>query len=123
MAVTLTPWRQELNRYMKRQQPFQLPNQDAAQRIWVFHVRHAKIVPYEKRLYLDCWCEETEGNQNISELSHNWSLRLDRIPEAAISPIGGKWNSELDSIEVELHLFRGLAFSYQAKPEDRLNNG
>ncbi|MGV2387901.1 MAG UNVERIFIED_CONTAM: hypothetical protein LVR29_05075 [Microcystis novacekii LVE1205-3] len=32
------------------------------------------------RLYLDCWCEETEGNQDISELHHNWSLRIDRIP-------------------------------------------
>lgn len=119
LATTHSEWRQELDRYIKRQQPFQLSYQDASLRIWVFHVRHAKIVPHEKRQYLDCWCEETEGNQDISQLSHNWCLRLDRIPEAAISPIGGKWYSQLDSIKVELHLFKGLAFAYQAKPEDQ----
>jgi predicted DNA-binding transcriptional regulator YafY len=46
---------------------------------------------------------------------------LDRIPEAAISPIEGQWQPSLDLIDVELHLFRGLAFAYQAKPEDVSN--
>lgn len=120
LATVLIAWRQELDRYILRQQPFQLSYQDAAERTWVFHVRHAQIVPHEKRQYLDCWCEETEGNQDISQLSHNWSLRLDRIFEAAISPIGGKWYSQLDSIEVEIHLYKHLAFAYQAKPEDQV---
>lgn len=120
LATVLIPWREELDRYILRQQPFQLSYQDAAERTWVFHVHHAQVVPHEKRQYLDCWCEETEGNQNISQLSHNWSLRLDRIFEAAISPIGGKWYSQLDAIEVEIHLYKHLAFAYQAKPEDQV---
>lgn len=117
------PWRLEIDRYILRHQPFQLSYQDAAERLWHFTVRHAKVTPHEKREYLDCWCEETEGNLDIPELSHNWSLRLDRIPEAAgIVPVEGQWRSNLDEIEVEMHLTGGLAFAYQAKPEDTFND-
>ncbi|MFB2982020.1 WYL domain-containing protein [Microseira sp. BLCC-F43] len=116
-------WRTEIDRYILRQQPFQLTYQDAAGRLWNFTVRHATVQLHEKRQYLDCWCEETEGNQDIEELKHNWSLRLDRIPEeAAISPVAAKWRSNLDEIEVEMHLSGGLAFAYRAKPEDIVNN-
>lgn len=115
------PWRLEIDRYILRQQPFQLSYQDAASRLWSFTIRHAKITPHEERQYLDCWCDEYEGNQDITELVHNWSLRLDRITEAAVTPIDGEWHSELARIEVEMHLFRGLAFAYQAKPEDVTN--
>ncbi len=115
------PWRLEIDRYIRRQQPFQLSYQDAASRLWSFTIRHAKITLHEERQYLDCWCDEYEGNQDITELVHNWSLRLDRITEAAVTPIDGKWHSELAQIEVEMHLFRGLAFAYQAKPEDVMN--
>ena len=78
---------------------------------------HAAINRHEERLYLDCWCEETEGNQDISELHHNWSLRLDRIPnDSLITPIPkGKWRSQLDSVSAEFHLFDGLARSYRTK--------
>jgi len=111
-------WRVELDRYILRQQPFELSYQDAAERLWDFTIRHAKIVPHEKRQYLDCWCEETAGNQDIPELQHNWSLRLDRIEDAALLPVKGEWRSHLDYVEVEMHLLRGLFFAYQAKPED-----
>jgi predicted DNA-binding transcriptional regulator YafY len=96
----------------------ELSYQDAAERLWHFTIRHAKIVPHEKRQYLDCWCEETAGNQDIPELQHNWSLRLDRIEDAALLPVKGEWRSHLDYVEVEMHLLRGLFFAYQAKPED-----
>ena len=33
-------------------------------------------------------------------------------------PISGEWRFNLAEIEVEMHLFAGLAFAYQAKPED-----
>ncbi|MUL35348.1 WYL domain-containing protein [Gloeocapsopsis dulcis] len=112
-------WRLEIDRYLLRHQPFQLSYQDAAGRIWNFTVRHGKINLHEKRQYLDCWCEETEGNSDIPELVHNWSLRLDRIADAAVIPVSGKWRSQLDYIEVEMHLLEGLAFAYQAKPEDK----
>ncbi|AFZ33065.1 hypothetical protein Glo7428_4629 [Gloeocapsa sp. PCC 7428] len=112
-------WRLEIDRYLLRHQPFQLSYQDAAERIWNFTVRCGKITLHEKRQYLDCWCEE-EGNSDIPELAHNWSLRLDRITDAAVIPVAGHWRSQLDRIEVEMHLLEGLAFAYQAKPEDTI---
>jgi hypothetical protein len=114
-------WHLEIDRYIQRQQPFELSYQDATGRLWNFTIRHAKVTPHEKRQYLDCWCEETQGNLDVSELQHNWSLRLDRITDAAITSISGEWHSNLDEIEVEMQLFSGLAFAYQAKPEDKTN--
>ncbi|MBD2342180.1 WYL domain-containing protein [Calothrix sp. FACHB-156] len=115
-------WRLEIDRYILRHQPFQLSYQDARQHIWNFTVRYAKISLHEKRQYLDCWCEETEGNLDVEDLHHNWSLRLDRIQDAAVSSIVGEWRrSGLAEIDVEMHLFAGLAFAYQAKLEDKIN--
>lgn len=122
LETPLAPWRLEVDRYILRQQPFQLTYQDAAERLWNFTIRYAEVSPHEKRQYLDCWCEETEGNQDIDDLRHNWSLRLDRIQEAAVTPVEGRWLSSLDQIEVEMHLLRGLAFAYRAKPEDCAND-
>lgn len=112
------PWRIEINRYIHRQQPFQLSYQDATGRLWSFTVRHAQVVPHEERQYLDCWCEETEGNQDVPELVHNWSLRLDRIPEAGVMPVSGRWRDCLAQLKVEMHLFNRLAFAYKAKSDD-----
>lgn len=109
------PLRLEVERYIRRQQPFQLSYQDAAERIWHFTIRYAEIAIHESRQYLDCWCEETEGNQDLSELAHNWCLRFDRIAEAAVAPIAGRWYQGLASIPVEMHLFRSLAFAYRSK--------
>jgi predicted DNA-binding transcriptional regulator YafY len=109
-------WLIELERYILRQQPFQLSYQDAAGRIWQFQIYYAQINRHEDRFYLDCWCEQTEGNQDIAELQHNWCLRLDRIPpETAIAPLQVKWRMALDSIPVEIHLFNGLVFAYKSK--------
>ncbi|PSB19570.1 WYL domain-containing protein [filamentous cyanobacterium CCP1] len=116
------PWRLEVERYIRRQQPFQLSYQDAAERIWQFTIRHAEIVTYEDRQYLDCWCEETEGNQDLPDLTHNWCLRIDRITDAVIAPVNGEWYAELTAILVEMHLFRGLAFAYRSKTaKDEVN--
>jgi hypothetical protein len=112
------PWRQVINRYIGQQQPFQLSYRDAADRLWSFSIRHARVTLYEKREYLECWCEEIEGNQDISELAHNWSLRLDRINEAAIDLMPAKWKPTLDQVEVEFHLNAGLAFAYSPRPDD-----
>ncbi|GBE91068.1 WYL domain-containing protein [Nostoc cycadae] len=114
-------WRLEIDRYILRNQPFQLSYQDARHHVWNFTVLYAKVTPHEKRQYLDCWCEETEGNLDVEELQHNWSLRLDRIQDAAVLPIAGEWRSGLAEIDVEMYLFAGLAFAYQPKPEDKIN--
>jgi hypothetical protein len=114
-------WRVQIDRYILREQPFQLSYQDAAEQVWNFTVRYAKVTPHEKRQYLDCWCEETEGNFDVEELQHNWSLRLDRIQDAAVLPVVGEWRSGLAEIDVEIHLLGNLGFAYQAKPEDKIN--
>ncbi|BAY41305.1 hypothetical protein NIES2111_57010 (plasmid) [Nostoc sp. NIES-2111] len=121
LEKTPPSWRVQIDRYILRQQPFQLSYQDAAQRVFDFTVRYAKVNPHEKRQYLDCWCEETEGNLDVKELQHNWSLRLDRIQDAAVLPVTGEWRLGLAEIDVEMQMFAGLAFAYQPKPEDKIN--
>jgi len=110
------PWRMDLERCIRLHRPFKLVYQDAADRLWNFTVRHAKIERHEDRQYLDCWCDEIDGNQDIEALQHNRSLRLDRIPnEAVIAPAEGQWQPELGHIQVEFHLRRGLALGYRTK--------
>lgn len=115
IAKPAVPWRIEVERYILRRQPFQLSYQDAAERVWQFTIRYAEIATHEDRQYLDCWCGEKTGNQDLPELMHNWCLRIDRILDAAVVPISGQWHPGLDTILVELHLFRGLAFAYHSK--------
>lgn len=109
---------QKILKFISSLQPFQLSYSDAAGRIWTYTVRYAQITFREKRNYLECWCEETAGNQDLPELRHNWSLRLDRIVDAAIIPIAGEWRSCLDSILVEFKLMDGLAHAYQRRDND-----
>lgn len=109
---------QQIFTFISQQQPFQLSYLDAAGRISTYTVRYAEITFREKRNYLECWCEETEGNQDLPELRHNWSLHLDRIVDAAIVPIAGEWRSCLDSIEGEFELSGGLAHAYQQRDSD-----
>ncbi|MFM6608412.1 MAG: WYL domain-containing protein, partial [Dolichospermum sp.] len=113
-------WRLQVDHYILRQQPFQLAYQDAAERVFNFTVRYAKITLHEKRQYLDCWCEETKDNQDVLELQHNWCFHLDRINEASVTEIPKKWLVHLDEIDVEIHLLNRLAFAYQSKEEDTL---
>jgi predicted DNA-binding transcriptional regulator YafY len=116
------PWRQTLDQYIRSQTPFRLAYYDAADRPFSFSIHHAQISLIEKRQYLQCWCEETEGSQDVPELVHNRTLRLDRIPEAAVTPLKAKWKSDLDRIDVEFHLFSGLIYAYRgADKQDQVN--
>ena len=54
-------------------------------------------------------------------MQHNWSLRLDRIAEAALAIAPGEWRAGLDSLEAELEILGGLAFNYQSRPRDLSN--
>lgn len=115
-------WLIEVERYIRRQQPFQLSYQDASEQIYHFHVQYAEIVIHEDRQYLDCWCQETLGNLDIHDLCHNWSLRLDRISEASTIAISETWRSGLDKINIEMHLLNRLAFAYKTKTNHDVEN-
>ncbi|MEM9924458.1 MAG: WYL domain-containing protein [Cyanobacteria bacterium P01_D01_bin.50] len=114
----LPAWRQQVDNLINRQQPFRLSYQDAAERLWSYTVLHARVVPIEKRQYLMCRAEESEGNQDVEGLRHNWTLRLDRIQEAAVVSIDKPWEQDLETIAVEFHLLGRLAFAYERKTED-----
>lgn len=108
----------QISDFISERQPFHLSYQDAAGRVWTYTVRYAQISYREKRNYLECWCEETEGNQDLPELQHNWSLRLDRINDAGLVPIDGEWRGELDTVDVNFELFGGLAYGYREREAD-----
>ena len=111
-------WRSQLDEYCRQQRPFRLAYQDAAERIWSFTVRRAVIASHEERQYLDCWCDETEGNRDVEALRHNWSLRLDRIPdEVVLSPVAGCWQPRFGSVDVEFYLLNRLALGYRSKTD------
>ena len=113
----LPPWRLDINRLIERQKPFRLAYRDAADRLCSYTVLHGQIVQIEKRQYLVCRCEE--AGDEIKGLHHNWTLRLDRITEAAVASIDQPWVEDLERIPVELELRGGLAFAYRRKPEDQ----
>lgn len=118
LDTELLPWRQSMNVFIKRQQPFKLVYQDASDRLFQFTVLYARVELIEKRYYLLCRCEETEGNSDVEELKHNWSLRLDRIKQAEVIKLDRQWQANLQQIEVEFNLFGGLAFGYEQRSED-----
>jgi predicted DNA-binding transcriptional regulator YafY len=111
-------WRGIIDGCIRRAQPFRLLYQDAAERSWQFTVRYARIRFREKRLYLEIWSEECEGNEEIPALAHNWSLRLDRLQGVEIVPTSGQWRVGADTVEVEMHLYDRLAHAYLPRPED-----
>ncbi|MCA2882345.1 MAG: WYL domain-containing protein [Pseudanabaena sp.] len=112
-------WRHTIDRYIKQQQPFRLQYLDAAERHHEFSIYYAQVTPHDKRLYLDCWCEDIAASDDVIALNHNRCLRLDRIPaEAAITPIQGKWRTQLDHIFVTFNLSGKLAFAYQQREGD-----
>jgi predicted DNA-binding transcriptional regulator YafY len=117
-ATPLPAWRETLDHHIRTQQPYQLAYQDASGRIFSFQIYYAQLNWYERRYYLDCWCEETASNTDIPALQHNWSLRLDRIADAAITSIPGQWQPQLDTLPVEFHLYGNLAFNYSPRPTD-----
>lgn len=107
------PWRQEIQSFIARQQPFQLSNYiDATGQPWQFDIHHARLIPHEEREYLDCWSPTTEGNLDLPPLQHNWCFRLDRYQGAAILPLKARWRSDLDRLTVTFHLYGRLAHSY-----------
>lgn len=118
LSNPLPAWRHKINNFIHRQQPFRLSYRDATDRLWHYTILYAEIVPVEKRQYLMCRCEESEGNQDVPGLQHNWTLLLDRIEDAAVISIDQPWLSDLARIPIEFHLSGRLAFNYRRKQDD-----
>ena len=115
------PWRRDVMRLIKQKQPFQLSKYvDAIGKAWTFDVHYAELVRHEEREYLDCWCASLEGNQDLPELQHNWCFRLDRYQGSAIRllPLPAQWRRDFDRIDVELHFYGRLAYSYADSNHD-----
>ncbi|PZO57176.1 MAG: WYL domain-containing protein [Phormidesmis priestleyi] len=108
-------WRLQIERYISREQPFQLSYQDAADNLFQFTIHHARIVPRNDRQYLDCWCEEISNSDDLPDLAHNRTLRLDRIIDATVTPAKAIWRKYLATVEVEMLLYGGLFFNYSSK--------
>lgn len=112
-------WRVTVDEYRQNQQPFHLLYRNAQGENLSYTVRYAEINFYEKRFYLQIWCDETEDikdSKNISyaELKHNRCLRFDRIQ--SILPATGHWRSEgLDYLKVYLHFYRGMVKAYEPR--------
>jgi hypothetical protein len=105
-------WRILVDRYHEQKQPFRLLYQTPQGENQEFTVRYGEIAFHEKRFYLDAWCEEMPDLSEHPELTHNRCYRLDRIK--AIVPISGEWReTRLETMEVQLHFYRGLVKAYE----------
>jgi predicted DNA-binding transcriptional regulator YafY len=112
-------WRIQVDRLIDQHQPFHLLYRNSQEQVLEYTVRYAKVLFYEKRHYLQIWCDETEDSQDLPELQHNRCFRLDRIQ--SIFPISGEWRGKFDTIEVQLHFTGWLVRAYESKSEDITN--
>ncbi|PSB23330.1 transcriptional regulator [filamentous cyanobacterium CCP1] len=112
-------WRRVIDQQIKAKQPFYLFYEDSQNKQMEFTVRYGEIRFWEKRFYLEAWCEETEGSLNLPELIHNRCFRLDRIIN--VLPASGDWQDQLEYVEVQLQLLGRLVKAYEPKPDDITN--
>lgn len=116
ISQPLENWRLRIEQYIADQQPFYVLYGNSQDHQLEFSARYAQITFYEKRHYLQIWCDETEDSTDIPELHHNRCLRLDRIQ--ALHPLIGEWRNALDSINVTFQLTGGLRKAYEPQPND-----
>ena len=113
-------WRILIEDLRSKRHPFHLVYRNSQAQELEYTVRHAEITFYEKRFYLQVWCEETKDVENdipdLPELWHNRCLRFDRIQ--SVLPISGEWRGKLDSIKVYLQFQGWLARAYEPKDDD-----
>jgi predicted DNA-binding transcriptional regulator YafY len=116
-------WRDRIDELIANRQPFSLQYRNSQGQGLEYTVCYAEVIFYEKRFYLQIWCEETADalatDPDLPEVAHNRCLRFERIQ--GIQPISGIWRSEFDSIKVYLHLRGWLANAYEPKEEDLEN--
>lgn len=116
ISQPLEGWRIQLDLYITQKQPFHLVYQNSQGQALEYTVRYAEVIFYEKRYYLQIWCDETDDSDDLPELRHNRCLRLDRIQ--AIFPISGEWRGQFDVVQVQLHLKGWLMRAYEPKDDD-----
>jgi predicted DNA-binding transcriptional regulator YafY len=113
-------WRILIEDLINKEQPFHLVYRNSQNQQLEFTVRYAEIPFYEKRFYLQVWCEETADVENdipdLPELWHNRCLRFDRI--LSVLPISGEWRGQLDLIKVYLHFGKGMVKAYEPRAAD-----
>jgi predicted DNA-binding transcriptional regulator YafY len=119
ISQPLEGWRIQIDQFIAQQQPFHLIYQNSQGETLEYTVRYAEVIFYEKRYYLQIWCEETEDSTDLPELQHNRCFRLDRIQ--ALFPISGEWRDRCDSIQVELAFTQAMVSAYETKEEDIQN--
>ncbi|MGK7875593.1 MAG: helix-turn-helix transcriptional regulator [Xenococcaceae cyanobacterium] len=109
-------WRKVLDRQIEKKQPFLLLYRNSQGEKETFTIRYADIKFFEKRFYLEAWCEEIAGSQEVPELVHNRCFRLERIIN--LLPVNTFWRENLDHVILQLH-FRGwLVKAYEPKADD-----
>ena len=119
VSQTAEAWRLRVNQLIADRQPFRLFYQSGKDKVSEFTARSAKIRLYDKRLYLEIWCDDADSRE-IPELAHNRCLRLDKIVN--LLPANETWRETIDYLEVHLHFFRGLAGNYEAKDDEDVVN-
>ena len=111
-------WRQILALHIRDLKPFRLTFQDAFEHMCNLTVLYARMEVIDNQQYLLCHCEEWDGDLDLRELAYNRILRLDRIYDAAVSPIQKSWLSDLQTIPVTFYLKGHSAFAYEQHPDD-----
>ncbi|MCY7407317.1 MAG: WYL domain-containing protein [Alkalinema sp. CAN_BIN05] len=109
-------WRTKVDQFIADQQPFRVIYTNSQGAALEFIARYAEIIFYEKRHFLQIWCDETSDSTDIPELKHNRCFRLDRIQ--ALLPSTEEWRGSFDSVEVTFNLTGWLAKAYEPKLDD-----
>lgn len=119
VSQTTEAWRIRLNQLIDAHQSFKLFYQSKPDQVKEYTARSANIRLYDKRLYLEIWCDRVEPSA-IAELAHNRCFRLDKIVN--LLPASETWRESIDYIQVHLHFFKGLADNYEAKDDEDVEN-
>lgn len=110
------PWRRFIDQQISNQEPFRLVYEDSQKQQLEFTVRYCEIRFWEKRFYVEAWCEELSERSKLPELLHNRCFRLDRIIN--ILPVNGDWRKSLDYVDVKFKIFDRLMHAYEAQQDD-----
>ncbi|GAB4148744.1 MAG: WYL domain-containing protein [Cyanobacteria bacterium J069] len=116
ISQPLEGWRIQIDQLIAQKQPFHLVYQNSQGELLEFTIRYAEVAFYERRYYLQSWCDQVNTKADLPELAHNRYLRLDRIQ--AIFPLSGEWRGRFDTVQVQLAFTGELVKAYEPKDGD-----